>query len=428
MGQQALNIVLNLLEIDDLQLDKLSYSISNYFISKQDERENTVSVVKKYILEALKKCPRLVFIFDNFTQCDTSSLDLIATVTHENLDNPNIKFIFCTTDDDFKDRFDIKQILAEKIANIPVEIYAFEEKQLFVRMLEQTFDFNKENLNLISQTFDLCKGYPQRFKEILINLYTNQGIEIGTNKARFIVEIFRKLLVKKAISFDIDSLCQEQRGAKIILQTIAFWGAPISVNILFQFLDFFANIDPISCFEKETEKTIQTLENLHVLNRSYKDNTMLLHYEHDSLKIAVKEYFKNERSIQFLHLSIYEFIKSVTCNQETSYWNEYYRSLLAYHSFEARIQGWIEYNFSYGYDYFKSRQYKEAEIVFARLETVITSLSGEQLLIIGITLFYCGQYHKANDLFKNIWSHNLSNNFSTEHIVKLYIFQARSNL
>lgn len=427
MGQQALNIVLNLLEIDDLQLDKLSYSISNYFISKQDERENTVSVVKKYILEALKKCPRLVFIFDNFTQCDTSSLDLIATVTHENLDNPNIKFIFCTTDDDFKDRFDIKQILAEKIANIPVEIYAFEEKQLFVRMLEQTFDFNKENLNLISQTFDLCKGYPQRFKEILINLYTNQGIEIGTNKARFIVEIFRKLLVKKAISFDIDSLCQEQRGAKIILQTIAFWGAPISVNILFQFLDFFANIDPISCFEKETEKTIQTLENLHVLNRSYKDNTMLLHYEHDSLKIAVKEYFKNERSIQFLHLSIYEFIKSVTCNQETSYWNEYYRSLLAYHSFEARIQGWIEYNFSYGYDYFKSRQYKEAEIVFARLETVITSLSGEQLLIIGITLFYCGQYHKANDLFKNIWSHNLSNNFSTEHIVKLYIFQARSN-
>lgn len=427
VGQQALSIVLNILDINDLQLDKLSYSISNYFISKQGERENTISVVKKYILEALKKCPRLVFIFDNFTQCDTSSLDIIASVTHEGLDNPNIRFIFCTTDDDITDKFDVLQILTEKIANIPVEICAFEEKQLFVRMLEQTFDFNEENLNLLSQTFDLCKGYPQRFKEILINLYTNQGIELGSNKARFIIDVFHKILLKRTISFDIDSLCQEQRGAKIILQTIAFWGAPISVKILFQFLDFFANIDPISFVEKETGKTIQMLENLHVLTRSYKDNIMLLHFEHDSLKIAVKEYFKNERSIQFLHLSIYEFIKLVNCNQEQSYWNEYYRSLLAYHSFEAGIDGWIEYNFSYGYEFFNNKLYIEAEAVFTRLDSVITSLSGEQILTIGITLFYCGQYHKANDLFKNILKYNLTNNFSEEQIIELYIFQARAS-
>lgn len=427
VGQQAISVLLNILEMNDFQIDKLSYSISNYFISKQGEKENIIAVVKKYFSEALKKCPRLVFIFDNFTQCDTSSLDIIASFTHELLENPHIRFIFCTTDEDIRDRFDIQQILAEKIANIPMKIPAFGEKTLFVRMLEHNFEFNEENLNLLTQTFDLCKGYPQRFKEILINLYTNQGIEICNGKARFILDVFRQILVKKTISFDIDSLCQEQKGAKIILQTIAFWGAPITINILFQFIDFFANMDPISFFEKETGKTIQTLENLHVLTRSYKDNIILLHYEHDSLKIAVKEYFKEERSIPFLHLSIYEFLKSITCVHEQSYWNEYYRSLLAYHSFEAKIDGWIEYNFSYGYDFFKNKLYKEAEVIFARLESVMPYLSGKQLLTIGITLFYCGQYHKSNDLFKNIWTYNLTNDLSTEDIIKLYIFQARSS-
>lgn len=165
---------------------------------------------------------------------------------------------------------------------------------------------------------------------------------------------------------------------------------------------------------------------MHVLSRSYRDKTILLHYEHDSLKIAVKEYFKNERSIQFLHLNIYEFIKSVNSSQEQTYWDEYQHSLLAYHSYEAQIDGWIEYNFAYGYDFFKNKLYKEAEVIFARLESSITSLLGEQILIMGITLFYCGQYHKANDLFKNIWAHELLNDFSEEQLVKLYIFQARS--
>lgn len=426
ISQKTVNKILSLANLDEIGLEELISSFTDYFISKQNEKENAITVVKKYFIDARKKCNRLVFIFDSFSQCDISSVDVITSLTHEFLNYSEIRFIFSTTEEDLDNRFDIKCVLAEKIENKLVEVSAFKEKQLFVRMVEHSFDLNEQNISLLSQAFKLCKGVPQSFKEILINLYALQGIEINCNKAQFVADTFRKIMIKKEISFDVDSLCQELKPAKVILQVIALWGAPISYNVLLQFLKYYANVDFISFLEDEIRKTLQFLENSHILIKSYNNNVVLYQFEHDSLKIAVKDYFEDDRSVPFLHFNIYEFIKSLDDELKLPYWRQYYRSLLAYHSFASQADEWIEYNYLYGYDFYKKCSYKEAELVFSRLESVVTKLSGEQLLNMGITLFHCGQYNKANDIFRNIFSFNLHNVLSKEQTIILYIFHARS--
>ncbi len=426
MGQKAINVALSLADLDDIGLDELGTSITNYFVSKHGEKENTVFVIKKYIAEALKRCSKIVFVLDNFSQCDSSSLDVIVAAIHELLGNAQLRFVICTTDDDMENRFDIKSILAEKIPNKQIVMQPFQHKQLFVRMLEHTFDLDEANIKLLSQTFDLCQGVPQRFKELLINLYAEQGIVFSENKARFAIDTFQKLLIKGEILFDIDSLCKEQKGAKTVLQIIAFWGAPISSDVLFAFLEFIADIDPVPILKNEARQALYFLENLHIITRSFENHSVLFQFEHDSLKIAVNEYFRGDRFIPFLHFTMYEYLMIHKDSSVQPYWNRYYQSLLAYHSFSAQVDGWVECNFNYGYTFFEVGLFKEAEQILSRLEPVVTSLSGEQLLIIGITLFHCGQYHKADDLLTNIQLHGLMKNFSLEQTVNLYIFQARA--
>ena len=41
IGQKAVNMILNMTDLDDIGLDELSSSITNYFISNRDEKEKT---------------------------------------------------------------------------------------------------------------------------------------------------------------------------------------------------------------------------------------------------------------------------------------------------------------------------------------------------------------------------------------------------
>lgn len=425
IGQKVVNIALNAVKLDDMGIDELGASITSYFVSKHGEKENTVTVIKKYIAEAQKQCKNLVFLLDNFSQCDTASLGIIIPVIHEMLGNAHIRFILCTTDEDLGKRLDIRQAIAEKIPNQPLILHPFQQKHLFARMLEHSFDLDETNIKLLIQAFELCQGLPQQFKIILINLYTKQGIEVGKEKARFIPEIFRKMLLKGEMSFDIDALCKEHKNAKVILQTIAFWGAPIPTNVLYDFLDLYIE-NGIPILREETKRTLQDLVQRHILCYIFDDGLPQYQFEHDSLTLAVREYFRDDPSVAFLHYNIYGYLMRHENDHEQPYWRNHYQSLRAYHSYASQADGWINYNFLYGKNFFDEMRYEEAQSIFSRLNSFMASLSGEQLLVMAITLYHCGQYQQTDELLSIIQRKRLMGNFSSNQLMQLYIFQARS--
>jgi len=425
IGQKAIDVALSAAKLDDLGLDNLGTSIAGYFVSKHGEKENTVTVIKKYIKEAQTKHKNLVIILDNFSQCDTASVDVIIPVIHDLLNNPHIRFLLCTTDEDLDNRPDIKQILAEKIPNQSLLIPPFQQKQLFARMLERSFDLDEHNVKLLMQAFELCRGLPQQFKIVLINLYTKQGIELDKAKARFVPEIFRQILLSGEMSLDIDTLCKEHKEAKVILQIIAFWGAPIPIKVLYEFLEFYFETN-LPVLREETRHTLEVLEESHILNLMFTDFLPQYQFEHDSLKLAIHEYFRNDPSIPFLHFTIYEYLMQHENESEQQYWKSHYQSLRAYHAFSSKVDGWIEYNFTYGKSFFDEMRYEDAQIILSRLHDVTATLSGEQLLIIAMTFFLCGQYPEADELLSIIQKKNLMANFSPVQLIQLYTIQARA--
>lgn len=425
IGQKAIDVALNAVKLDDLGLDRLGMSLAGYFVSKHGEKENSVTVIKKYISEAQSKHENLVIILDNFSQCDSASINVIVPVIHALINDPHIRFILCTTDEDLDSRSDIKQILAEKIPNQSLILHPFRQKQLFARMLERSFDLDEQNVKLLMRAFELCQGLPQQFKIMLINLYAKQGIEIGKEKARFIPDIFRQILLKREMSFDIDTLCKEYKGAKVILQIIAFWGAPVPIKILYNFLEFFIEND-LPILKEQTRHTLEALVESHILNLTFTDYLPQYQFKHDSLKLAVHEYFRNDPSIPFLHFTIYEYLMQHESESEQHYWENHYQALCAYHAFASQVDGWIEYNFAYGKSFFEEMRYEDAQAILSRLHGVTATLSGEQLLIIGMTFYLCGQYPEADELLTIIQAKKLTAGFSPRQLIQLYTIQART--
>ena len=168
------------------------------------------------------------------------------------------------------------------------------------------------------------------------------------------------------------------------------------------------------------------MEQRHILSLTFADFLPQYQFEHDSLKLAVHEYFQNDPLLPFLHFTIYEYLMQHENFQEQLYWQNHYRSLCAYHAFASQVDGWIETNFLYGKAFFDEGRYEDAYSILSRLNSVSANLSGEQLLIIGVTLYHCGQYQEADELLAMIQQKNLMVNFSPEQLIQLYTIQARA--
>ena len=430
IGQKIFDKALNTMNLENSGLEELGCLVTNFFVSRQGEKENILLVLKKYIFKILDKYNKIVFIFDNFSQCDSVSLDILVSLIHELLPQEEMRFILCSTDSDLEDRSDIKETLL-KVPNNYVPLKPFREKNLFARMLENVLELNTSNMKLLSQAFELCRGIPQLFKEFLLNLYSLDGIIIEEYRARFVPTIFQQLLMKSEISFDIDLFCRNSKTYKILLSVVTIWGEPISYKVLFEFLHYLSYAEPNTIIDEKLNLALQELEELQILNKIYPKQLIsyqdcIFQFKHDSLRIAMNEYFKNDSFIEFLHLSIYEYLRTLENIENDCYWKQHYNSLLAYHSFAARIDKWIEFNYKYGYSFFNNQMYNEAERIFSRLETEVVSLSGTQLLNIGITLFYCGNYPKANNILSNIQIQKLIDDLSIEQKIKMYLFRARA--
>ena len=427
LGKKTLNIALNFADLDDNGIFDLTSLLTNVFISHDDERENIVAVLIKYTQSIVKKQGNIIFIFDNFTYCDSYSLELIIEMIHTLSSKSNIKYILCTTDEDMVNRTEIKNSIVEKIPHKFLKVKPFAQQSLFTRMLDRAFDLDRAQLPLLSMAFRICKGVPQKFKEILINLYVAQGIIINGNKAQIISDIFQDLLCRENICFNIDELCASNTNIKKILQLIAWFGAPIPAYILSSLFCFILNINDSEFLTPEINEIVNKLEAQHIITFEYNNGVETILFKHDSLCGSVRNYFRNDKFIPFMQHKIYEYLKLLDEKEKsTSYWIEFYDSLCSYHSFYVKSTDWIKLNFEYGNNFFRRGLFQDAKEIFERLDSVLPSLSCEQLLSIGISNFYCGEYDASSEILSIINGKDYKEFLSVKDSITMLIFLARA--
>lgn len=420
LGQKAAKTSQEIASLSDIGLIELITCISNYLISKQNENENVVKVINRYIDEIINKKGNTIIILDNFSRCDNASLDFLVQIIHKSLQNNSVRFIISTTDEDMEKRSDIKAVLAEKIPNVILKIEAFANRTLFVRMLKGKIDLDKNSIELIMDAFSICQGYPQRFKELLINLYSNQGFIVSHSnpKAQFVNEIFAKLLMKNVVSLDIEKLPLDY---KPILQIITLWGMPIPFRILSKFVEYLVENDPLSFIESNIlVKAIQYFLDAQILERVYENGEIILQFKHDSLLAVAQTYFSTTKAVAFFHFCIYSFIK-IEGHQSSDYLNKYGNGLLPYHAYMGGVPDWVEQNYKYAEFLYKGNKFYDADVIYTRIQNKLRNFSAEQLMLLSKIEYNCGKYEMAFDILTNI---NKDDLLTIDFVINYYLLYA----
>ena len=104
------------------------------FIDAKDDFFSTANVLGQYI-QYISKKEKYIFVFDNFQQCDTKSLERIQEITQNLWGKENIKFIFITTDHTISSDSEIIKFLLEKNSLISISIEPFDNKDFFLDIL-----------------------------------------------------------------------------------------------------------------------------------------------------------------------------------------------------------------------------------------------------------------------------------------------------
>lgn len=395
IGKGVVNTVLSIADLEDFGIFDLTSAITDLLVSKVDEKDSMVTAFIKYTNSIEKKLGKVIIILDNFTECDSFSLDIILEMIHKLSPQNTIKFILCTTDERIEKRPDIISAIVEKIPHIMLKMLPFQQTCLFSRMIERSFDLDDTQRALLSLAFKICKGIPQNFKAILINLYTSQGIVLNNEKAQIITDLFSEILYKENITFNIDELCKSSPNAGRLLQLIACFGAPIRKDILINLLSFIMDMNNYNIFAYEIINLINQLVSNHILRLEYENNMEIVKFRHDSLNVSVINYFKKDKIIPLMQHKIYEFLMTEVDNdtkKTDKYWSQYYQPVWAYHAFCIKANEWMKINYEYAFKLLGEGLYLDAKSIFDRLENVLPQLSCEQLMNIGYTYFHCGEY------------------------------------
>ena len=370
--------------------------ITNYVVTKNEERRESIDVIRKYIEKMLDN--EMLFIcVDNFSKCNEDIMMLFFNVFKTFLNCKNCKICIITTDEDMDDEKKLR--FRETTSYTHICIKGFKEYRYFWEIMDPIFDmtiFSPEDIKYLSCK---CQGKPHNLSIIISKLLDQQGIlcDAPRKKALIHKNILQKILKAESIKYNESNF------------------NPIQQLILFSFLCLYQGVEIE--IVKELAMYISTRNILYTgftenkfheeLLKLIGDNKLFtngveLETCHDSDYIDYMDIFRRSPIYQIISQHSYEFI----VNNEVLKVRE---DLICRHMREAKIAKWEERNFLYGKKLFESHLYYDAEKVFSALLYTMSSLSESQLLLIAVNKYNVGFYDSAIKIFEKIENHKFMN-------------------
>lgn len=377
----------------------------NFYIIDEDNGYNDMaSVLENYTKHILKE-KRLVFVIDNLNQCDQNSFHILLNFAKCNIENPNCRFIFISTDSkDGNEPFE-KQ-LSKELPYRDLCISKIPDEEYFINMLPYQFDVNNLTQEDISKIYHYCQGLPERLQDLLANLNKNHSIEYKNSQIIF----NRKAMLQYILSPDKNGLNMENYNyfQKCVLLTVLCISMPVRIDLLLKLSKV--------CYQKITglplfnEKGLEQISELlpKPLKAITNSEGFYLYTDHDLTYNTAFMYFKLNHMYPLFCENIYEFLAQekppeFTCTFDEIAQKELFSNLTYY----AQHINWISINFDCGATFYQSQNFIQASKYFQRLKDSLNSLNPEQILVIGITLYETGEYESARDLLEKVPSSEL---------------------
>lgn len=363
------------------------------FIDAKGDFFSTANVLTHYIIN-ISSDKKLVFVFDNFQQCDTNSLEIIKEVTSNLLKNMNIKFIFITTDNTLSADSEIIKFLLDKVPTSPILIKPFAIKEYFLDILLNIYSLDNINISDLEQLFQICNGIPEKLKTFLRNMYLSNGIEYykNNNQARLMPNIFKETLCKGVDNTDLDSLDIIE---KLVFKIIICWNEAIPIALLDDVAQYISR--EVLCLPRELKtQIINAIYKLIGLNILELDENGLK-VKHDLLYLSFLPKYNVIPEI-ILYNKLYNYININRTHIIRHYSLTFFEINNALYSYKSCIPLWQQINLSCLKMLLEQSDYKNIDAILCRLETNLTDINVSDLILLAECFYNRGKYYKARNI------------------------------
>lgn len=401
------NVVVQLLKVKNIELDELMEAIfdsSQLFVDNKDAKQSSEKAIEKYISHIISK-KKNILVLDNFIYCEKKSLKIIGTILIAFYNNPSIKFIIVTSEDDATNTRRVLNYISESIPCVPFPMYALEKSIYFYQIVANIFELDGHATDeMVECIFQLCEGNPSKLKTVIQNLlFTKDAISFsGTDlKAHLNIDKLQEYILAKLTDIDLSLLNETQN---FILQIVSSFGEHMSLFVLkelFSFLMSKMHIGiPVTEYIFDNE-----------LNRLICSDILKATEKADDFEISIGN------DLTFFHLSavmqkkinrcqlsnyIFQYLLDQRVTMHNFYSNDQMNSLFALHSYLGQRADWRDINYRIGVAKYQKGLTTEALICFRRIVLDIDTLNEDQKLIIAECCYDNGEYDFAMDILKNI--------------------------
>ncbi len=397
----AKKVIKIILEYNNIDLDwffDIAFDSSKLFVSKNNEKQNTSKLVQHYIDNVLEY-NKLIIILDNFTYCDFNSQQILTDLLTTYMNSNQIQFVISTTHEKLEKQPFIKKTLLEKLETEYIYLSGFNNEQYFKLILENKFVMTPELYELISYIYKLCKGIPESLKEVLRNLALSNLIKHKDSGGKSDIDIDG--LKSYLLSCDLNKLPKINFTLindieSFFLQVVTYIKYPVSYAVLEKILNHLCRA--IFLLEN-SEKTLSciTLINkyigIDVLQCTKNNDVLFISFKHDLLYWKLNEHFQNYVNKEQIFYYLFQYVcEHQEFLKENGIYYDKFQEMLAYYSYQADNNEWIELNYRLGKEKYDLSLFYEAMKLFRRLTPKLQSVSNVQKLNIAKCCYDVGEY------------------------------------
>lgn len=386
-----------------------AYDGAQLFISKETQQQHSASKVIELYVNTILHQYSLVIALDHFSSCKKQSVDLFVQFIGRFIENPNMHFLICTTDEDLCNREDIQTKLLTKIAVTRLELKPFDDDIYFYEILKDIFNISRSERNVITQVFSICNGLPDKLQLALMELYRTNAIELNEDRAKLDLSEMKRYLLQKKVGFKLNSY---NISAKILLWLVIAFDECATPQLLRHSAEFlikkvFMGMDIL------VQNLDQELKNL------FQGNVIDIEFERKGavrignlfVRETLKEQFTTEPARRLFSSALVSYFSDEASFLESlDLESDWKKKIVVTHAINAQVSGWVHIALEHGLHQYSKGFITDAADIFVRIQQENDKISSVNLLKMANCFYMAGKYCSAESVMQLIESRqNLDN-------------------
>lgn len=386
-------------QLTDSNFLQYAFSKNFYIVDKANQFNDLASILQQYINHVLNEAS-LVFIIDNFDQCDENSVDILLNFVKNNIKNKKRKFIFISTDKE-SCLSENETKLEKEIPCKNLVIPAIPNENYFINMLPIAFDISNLREKDIKRIYEVCHGLPEKLQNLLLNLNKANAIEYSNEKISFNLSIMEKYILSNEVAdLEINKFPPVEQ---CILLVVVCIGVPLHTDLLLKLAqNLYKEMFGFSISESKCQDALQEMfpKPLKMnFNQIYTD----IYTDHDLTFGAALLFFKENNMYKIACDIIYRYLEQNMSEKFITYFSESnQREILANLSYNAQCFSWIHINIECGKYFYDKGNFIQATKYFNRFLNSLDLVPDKDKLHFAIANYEVGLYKNAYNILLSI--------------------------